>query len=72
MFVMVYRGWGAILVLLIPLVCFTVTWFSVGLAMNDASYFPNHRWPKALASLGTALVLWPIGRRLNKPRPEEL
>jgi hypothetical protein len=64
-----FRGWGSAFVPLIPLACLGITAGVVDLATGDAHFFEDHRWPKAVAFLATAAVLWPIGRALNRERP---
>jgi uncharacterized membrane protein len=69
--VFAYRGWGAFLVPVIPLIFFAATFDAVGFAMHDTQYFEEHRWPRVVASLATAVILWLIGRWLNRPQPGE-
>jgi hypothetical protein len=59
------RGWG-ILVPVLGVLCFTVTGLVVIFATGDS--WEKHRWPKILASLVTAGVVWPVGRWLNRPK----
>jgi hypothetical protein len=71
MLLIVWRGWG--IVMLAPaIVCPIAMELGVNAAMQDASYYEAHGWPKLLALWIAAAVSWPIGRWMNRPRPQSI
>lgn len=69
---LIWVGWG----FLVPVVtfgCSLVAEFVVERQMNDDQYYQDHAWPICVAFLVAAIIIWPIGRALNrKPAPREL
>jgi hypothetical protein len=67
----VWSGWG-ILVAVVAVVSFLVTGFVINAAMQNDQYYETHGWPKlvAFAFAVAALIVWPLGRAFNRPRPD--
>jgi hypothetical protein len=65
----IWNGWG-FLAAVIAFACWLVTEIGVEAAMNDEEYYQNHGWPKLLGFLVAAVIVWPLGRALNRKRPE--
>jgi hypothetical protein len=65
----IWSGWG-FLAAVIGFGCVLLSEFGVEAAMNDDQYYQNNGWPKLVALLVAAVIVWPIGRTLNRPRPE--
>src|SRR5262249_29792336 len=64
----IWSGWG-FLVAVVGFGCFLLTEIGVGAVMRDDQYYQNNSWPKLVAFLAAAVIVWPLGRALNRRRP---
>ena len=64
----IWSGWGFV-VAVIGIGCLLLTELGVEAAMKDDQYYQNNGWPKLVALLIAAVIVWPLGRALNRPRP---
>jgi hypothetical protein len=65
----IWNGWG-FLVVVIGFACLLVTQLAVNSAMQDDEYYQTTGWPKLVAFVVAAIIIWPIGRALNRKRQE--
>jgi hypothetical protein len=65
----IWSGWG-FLVAVIGIGCFFVTQLVVNSAMQNDQYYQANGWPKLVAFVVAAIIIWPIGRAFNRKRPE--
>jgi hypothetical protein len=63
---------GGFLVAVIGIGCLVFTNLAVNAAMKDDQFYQQHGWPKLLACLVAALIVWPVGRVLNRKGMREL
>lgn len=63
----IWSGWG-FLVAVIGFGCLFVTQRIVNSAMQDDRYYQTNGWPKLLALVVAALIIWPVGRAFNRKR----
>ena len=66
MMLLVWRGWGILILAFLGRAASAVTQLGVNAAMQDGKYYQAHGWPKVLGFWLAAAVCWPIGRRLNR------
>jgi hypothetical protein len=64
----IWSGWG-FLAAVIGFGCLLLTEYSVEAAMQDEQYYQNHGWPKFVGFVVAAVVVWPVGRALNRYQP---
>ena len=65
----IWSGWG-FLVAVIGFGCLMLSELSVEAAMKDDRYYQEHGWPKLVAFLAAAIIVWPLGRLLNRRRQD--
>jgi hypothetical protein len=65
----VWSGFG-FLVAVVGVGCSLLTQLGLAAAMHDDKYYENNGWPKLLALLVAAAIVWPLGRVLNHGRPD--
>jgi hypothetical protein len=68
---LIWRGWG-ILILAPVVVSLVVVQLGVNAVTRDATYYETHGWPKLLALWVATAACWPLGRYMNRPRPQPL
>ncbi len=61
--IFIWRGWG-FLVFALWVVCLLFTEFTVNRSFGHGFYTANE-WPKVLAGILSAALIWPIGRLMN-------
>jgi hypothetical protein len=64
----IWRGWG-FLVAVIGFGCLLLTEIGIEAVRNDDQFYQDHGWPKLLAFLVAAGIVWPLGRALNRTKP---
>jgi hypothetical protein len=67
----IWRKWG-ILVVIIALACFAGSNLAMRAIFQEEGYYQEHGWPKAVAALVAALILWPLGRYMNRSEERNL
>jgi hypothetical protein len=65
MAMLVWNGWG-FLVAVIGFACLLVTQIVVNSAMQNDEYYQNNGWPKLVGFVVAAIIVWPVGRALNR------
>ncbi len=68
----IWSGWGG-LVALITFICALTTEWLVEMQTKDHNYYQREGWPFLVAMLVSAIIVWPLGKYLNrKEEPREL
>jgi hypothetical protein len=65
----IWSGWG-FLVAVIGFGCLLLTEVGIEAIKNDDQFYQDHGWPKSLAFLVAAAIVWPLGRALNRKKAE--
>lgn len=67
----IWSRWG-ILVILLAVACFIATQVVTDSLSQDPQYYKSHGWPKAVAAWIAAVILWPLGRYMNRTQERQL
>jgi len=67
----IWSRWG-LLVVVILVAGFVASQVFVSAVFQDQQYYQSHAWPKAAGAWAAAVVLWPLGRYMNRVEHRQL